>query len=130
MTVDVCPTDVVAAAPERIWALLAEPSQYERWADGVVIEGPSRPLQPGDRFVLATGPGRLFRARFDVVAMRPMEELTLDIGLPLGLRNYEVIRIGRAGEGACRVTFARPRADAHFSPSRSATASVIQVQPC
>jgi hypothetical protein len=105
MTVEVCPTDVVAAAPERIWELLTDPSQYPRWADGVVVAGPSGRVQPGDRIVLATGPLRLFRARLDVVAMCASEELTLDIGLPFGLRNHEVIRITLAGEGACRVTF-------------------------
>src|SRR5437868_418080 len=100
-----CPTDVVEAAPEAVWAQLASAGAYERWADVRLRSGPARPLAAGDRMVFGTGPGSLLTVVFDVMEMDPPRRLVLDIQLPLGLFNHEVIQISAMGPSRCRVTY-------------------------
>jgi len=105
VTVQTCPTDVVRAPGQRVWELITTPRLYPLWADSRVTGTFDRPVQPGDRIVLQTGPGHLMRATFVISSVRVPEELALDVLLPFGLVNHEVIRIGRISDGECRVTF-------------------------
>jgi uncharacterized protein YndB with AHSA1/START domain len=109
----VCPTDVVDAPAEAVWAQLVDPARWPAWADGVLVAAPARPLTAGDRLRLATGPLRLFSVRFEVLDVRPIEELRLAIALPLGLTNDETVRVTPLGPRACRLTFSR---DFRFPP--------------
>ena len=103
MALLVCPTDVVHAPAERVWELLTLPRLYPQWADARLVTAPDRPVAPGDRIALTSGPG--LRVTFDIVSLRPCEELAIDVTLPFGIVNHEVVRIGRISDGACRVTY-------------------------
>jgi uncharacterized protein YndB with AHSA1/START domain len=104
MAIQACPSDVIHASADRIWDALTIPSQLETWVEARVLDGRSGSLVAGDHLVLAAGPGGMFKIYFDVIEAERPTALTLDIGLPLGVRNHEVIRIAPVA-GACRVTF-------------------------
>jgi uncharacterized protein YndB with AHSA1/START domain len=99
-----CPTDVVNAPAERIWRLVATSGELARWSDAKVIEGPDRELRAGDRLVLGAGFGHRMKVIFQVRDAVPPRRLVIDIRLPLGVTNDEVIEITPVGANACRVT--------------------------
>src|SRR5437764_15290168 len=102
---EVCPTAVMHASADRIWHLLTTPRELARWSDTTLIDAPNRELQAGDRLVLGAGIGHRLRVTFLVrEAIRP-HRLALDIRLPLGITNDEVIRITPVGAEGCRVTY-------------------------
>jgi uncharacterized protein YndB with AHSA1/START domain len=101
----VCPTEVVSAPAERVWQLVATPKELVRWSDTTLIDGPDRELRGGDRLVLGAGLGHRLKVIFQVRdAVRP-RELALDIRLPFGVTNDEVIRLTPLGDTSCRVIF-------------------------
>jgi uncharacterized protein YndB with AHSA1/START domain len=103
MSIITCSTDVVAAAAERIWELLVDASSVARWTGTQLLEGPKRPLETGDHLVHRAGPG--LRAIFDVLEVVPRQTLRVDVAMPFGIVNHEVIELrarlkGRRGVGA------------------------------
>jgi len=105
MSIVTCPTDVVAAPPERVWELLTRPAQLARWSRAKLRQGPSRPLEAGDIVVLGAGFAHWFRVTIEVKAVEPFRQLTADVQLPLGVVNHEVVVVTPLGMGQCRVTF-------------------------
>jgi hypothetical protein len=103
MTIQACPTDVVNASVGRIWALLADAREIARWTEVPLLEGPDRPVTTGDRLVFGVGPS--MRVIFNVVRMEAPVELELNIEMPFGILNHEVIHITPLGERRCRVTY-------------------------
>ena len=103
MSIIACPTDVVAAPAERIWALLVDASSLARWTDTRLLEGPKRPLQAGDRVLYATGPG--LRGIFDVREVIPLKTMRVDVAMPFGIVNHEVIQLTPIDDAHTRVTF-------------------------
>ena len=106
--IQTCPTDLVYATVDRVWELLTVPRELEQWSAAKVIEAPARPLDTGDRLILAvgrTGLGQKIRMSFQVVEAKPPQELRLEIRLPFGITNHEVIRITPVGSRECRVTY-------------------------
>jgi hypothetical protein len=101
--IQTCPTDVVHATRARVWELITSPTSICSWADGVLVDGPARPLQAGDRVVMRSGPLRHFKVVLHVLAARPHEELALDVMLPFGVVNHESIALRAIDEGSCRV---------------------------
>jgi uncharacterized protein YndB with AHSA1/START domain len=103
--IQVCPTDIVEASPDRIWELLTNPRELADWSDTTLIEAPEREITAGDRLVLGAGLAHRFRVVFHVrQALRP-RLLSIDIRLPFGVTNDETIDISPVGSDACRVTF-------------------------
>jgi len=102
--VQVCPTDVVQASAARVWELIISPTSISSWADGVLVDGPARQLQAGDRFVMRSGPWRVFAVKFHVLGLRAREEISLDVNLPFGVVNHEVIALRALNGRRCRVT--------------------------
>ena len=101
----VCPTEVVHASAERVWQVLTTPRELVRWTRTSLIVAPDRELRGGDRLVLGAGVGHRMKVTFQVrEAIRP-QFLALDIRLPFGVTNDEVIRITPLGADACRVAF-------------------------
>jgi uncharacterized protein YndB with AHSA1/START domain len=101
----VCPTDVVDAPADRVWQLVATPSELARWSGTVLSEGPQREVRAGDRLVMRAGIGRRLKVTFRIdEAIRP-EQLSLHIRLPFGVTNDEIIRIAPLGRRASRVAF-------------------------
>jgi len=105
MSIATCPTDVVYAPRERVWERLTRPEQLARWSRAKLREGPSRPLEAGDFVVLGVGVGHWLRVTIEVKALEPFRQLTLDVHLPLGVVNHEVVVVTPLGTDRCRVTF-------------------------
>jgi len=101
----VCPTDIVNAPADRIWDLVAIPSELARWSDTHVIDAPDREVRHGDRLVLGAGIGHRLRVMLHVRNAVRLRTLALDMRLPLGVSNAETIPITPADPGGCRVTF-------------------------
>jgi hypothetical protein len=101
-TVETCPTDVVGAAVERVWALLTNPSLLH-WMDVRLIEAPARNLSVGDRALFAASFG--LRVSWTVLALDQSRSITLDIGLPFGMVNRETVVLSPLDANRCRVTF-------------------------
>ena len=99
---DVCPTDVVFAPADRVWHLLTDARELTDWSGAKLIEGPMRLASVGDRLVVRAG---IFHITFDVLDMQAPQQLTLNIGLPFGVRNHERIEITPIDANSCRVTF-------------------------
>src|SRR4051794_12183004 len=96
----ICPTDIVNAPPDRVWHLVAIPKELAQWTRSALIDAPDREVRAGDRLILGVGVGHRMKLTFRVrEAIRP-EHLALDMRLPLGVTNDEVIRITPLGADA------------------------------
>ena len=102
MSILTCPTDVVAAPAERIWALLVDPVALARWTGVTLRSGPGRPLQAGDRLRLSEWG---LAVSFDILGLEPHRTFAVDVTLPFGIVNHEVIQLSPLDSGRCRVTF-------------------------
>lgn len=97
-----CPTDVIHSSPERVWELLTNPARLG-WVGVKGIEAPARNLVAGDRLVFGAAPG--LRLSWQVLSAEPLRTLELDIKVPFGIRNHEIVVISPLGGDSCRVTF-------------------------
>lgn len=102
LTMEVCPSEIVHAPPERIWRLLTEPHELTQWSGTKLVEGPLHPLSVGDRLVLRSC---IMRLSFQVRDAQPFHYLNLDVRLPFGIINHEQIEVTSISTKACRVTF-------------------------
>ncbi len=100
--VETCPTDVVRASPQRVWDLLTDPAQLG-WLGVRVVQAPARRIAVGDRLVFGPAPG--LRLSWDVLSAEPPRTLELDVRVPFGIRNHEIVIVSPVGSGSCRVTF-------------------------
>lgn len=100
--VEACPTDVIHAPPERVWELLTNPAPFG-WVGVKVLKAPARTLTVGDRLVF--GPAPALRLSWQVLSVNPLRTLELDIKVPFGIRNQEVVVVSPVDGGGCRVTF-------------------------
>lgn len=100
---NVCPTDIVEANAETVWRCVTEPELLGRWPDGHLVQAPPRAIGAGDRVVFRTGPG--FTVVFEIGAVEPMRQVAIDVRLPFGIVNHEVVHLSPVGERRCRVTF-------------------------
>ncbi len=96
---------MIQAPAERVWRLLATPAGLERWSDAKIVKAPERPLAAGDEIVFRAGPGRFLEVRFQVIHLEPLRRLSLEVFLPFGIVNHEVVVITPQSDAACRVTF-------------------------
>jgi hypothetical protein len=101
-TFETCPTDVIHAPPERVWELLTNPGCFD-WLGVKVVEAPARTLATGDRLVFGPAPG--LRLTWDVLSVAPLRTLEIDVKVPFGIRNHEVVVVSPVGSDSCRVTF-------------------------
>jgi uncharacterized protein YndB with AHSA1/START domain len=99
---ETCPTDIIQASPERVWELLTNPARLG-WLGVKVVEAPARTLAAGDRLVFGPAPG--LRLSWDVLCVEPLRTLELDVKVPFGIRNHEVVAVSPLGSEGCRVTF-------------------------
>jgi hypothetical protein len=99
---ETCPTDVIRATPERVWELLTDPGRFD-WLGVKVIEPPARNLAVGDHLRFGPVPG--LRLSWTVLSVEPLRTVELDIKVPLGIRNHEIIVVSPVGVDSSRVTF-------------------------
>ena len=102
MAIQTCPTDVIVAPADLIWAFLTKPEKLALWSGTKLIDGPNRTLVLGDRVILGLGFG--MRVVIDVLGMEPPQKLVLDAHLPFGVVNHEVVVVTPLDAGRCRVT--------------------------
>lgn len=107
MSIVTCPTDIVAATPSVVWRLVTTPAELAHWTGAILIEPPDRAgeLHRGDRVVLGSGVRGLFRVVVDVVNVEPPKTVSLDVHLPFGVVNHDVLVITPVSASSCRVTF-------------------------
>jgi len=105
MAIQTCPTAMVEAPADHVWRLLTTPSALQRWSGIKIVKGPERPLATGDQIVFRAGLGVLLEARFQVVELERLRRLALEVHLPFGIVNHEVVVISPVSNGACRVTY-------------------------
>ena len=69
--------------------------------------GPSHPppLRTGDVLVLGAGVGGIFSVEMDILDAAPPTQLRVDVRLPFGIVNHEVVVITPVSRESCRVTF-------------------------
>lgn len=102
--IETCPTDVVAAPAERVWDLVTYAESLAGWSGARLLDGPrDRRLRAGDRLVLAAELG--LKVVLDIRALEPPHSLTVDVRLPFGVLNHEIIRIAPLGDDRSRVSF-------------------------
>ncbi|MDQ6773393.1 MAG: SRPBCC family protein [Candidatus Dormibacteraeota bacterium] len=107
MIVSVCPAAEVAAPPERVWAFLAAPEMFERWADVRLVDAePAGPVAPGQRLRFTSGAfGLRFGVTMEVGDVDAPRRLRLFIRLPFGIVNDETITISAMTGGGALVRF-------------------------
>jgi hypothetical protein len=103
MGIQVCPTEVVEASPERVWSLLIDAEAMATWSRMRVLAAPARHLVVGDRVVLVGGRG--LKLVFAVRQTEPLTRFAVEVSLPFGVVNQEVIEIRALAGGRSRVTF-------------------------
>ena len=102
-----CPTDVIAASADAVWPLLTDPAQYERWTGADVLRvSPPGAARRGQRIDFSVRALALtWPVRFAVGAVRDRESLELDVFMPFGIVNHELIVLSRLDDARTRVTF-------------------------
>jgi hypothetical protein len=103
-----CPVTTVRAPLSTVWRLLSEPSEYERWVDATLVSvEPPGALQAGQVVRLRTrAAGRWWPVRWDVLDVDPRQSrIGLDVHLPLGIVNHEVIVVRPVSEDQTFVAF-------------------------
>jgi hypothetical protein len=110
MPIHTCPTDVFSVTPNRVWDALTIPRELARWMEMRILDGPARALEAGDRLVFGVGLSstilsRAIKVYFDIKEVERPTKFALDVSLPLGVVNHEVIQITDMGPDQCRVTF-------------------------
>ena len=108
MAVSVCPTDIVHAPAERVWALLSDPAKFDLWwdahTDRITPPGPAQPGQTVEAH--AHGLGRDWPIHFAVNAVDPAHHsLDLSTHLPLGIHMHNHLTVVPIDAGSSRLTF-------------------------
>src|SRR5436190_9651625 len=95
MSFATCPTDIVHASPADVWSLVADPSLMSTWVDATLTDAPAPPrlVQVGDRLRFGAGPWHRLRVTFEILSVEAQRELAVDVHLPFGVINHEVIMI-------------------------------------
>jgi hypothetical protein len=108
MTVSVCPIAIIAAPLERVWALLANPSNYDVWwdaqTDAIVPDGPA---QPGQIVYAHTyGLGRRWKITTVVELVdAARHRIQLTTTLPLGIVAHNQLACTAVDGASTRVQF-------------------------
>jgi hypothetical protein len=108
MAFAVCPTEVVKAPIEVVWALLTTPSGWGSFFDADVLSvEPPGSAAPGQKVRVASGqwPAR-FRLLFEFTEIDAASgRLRLEIKLPFGIINHEELVCTPLGPAECRVAY-------------------------
>jgi hypothetical protein len=105
MAIQTCPTAMIETPADRVWHLLTTPSELQRWSGLKIVRGPDRPLATGDQIVFRAGLGALLDVSFQVMDLERLRRLALEVHLPFGIVNHEVVVITPESDAACRVTY-------------------------
>lgn len=113
MTVSSCPTDLVDAPIETVWALLTEPAGWSSFYDLRVIRvEPPGPARVGQRIFGESGPRWLHLAvtlTYTAIDVS-QRSLRLEVQMPLGVAVREELSCSPINDRQCRVNY-----HCHFS---------------
>ena len=103
-----CPTDVVDAPIDVVWALLTEPTGWGGFFDirNVHVDPPG-PARVGQRVQARSGPRWLrLKIGFSFTRVDPADHrLGIDVRLPLGVTVREDLSCAPLGDDRCRVSY-------------------------
>ena len=108
MAVSVCPTAVVEAPVESVWALLADPAHYDGWWDAHTFRiDPPGPAAPGQ---VIYGGGAKTRwaphVTTRIVGVDPEKhQIQFVVSLPLGMTNHQTTTVTPLNATSCRLSF-------------------------
>lgn len=108
MAVDTCPADLVNAPVDKVWSLLANPSEYDRWWDAHTTRiDPEGPAVLGQTINGWTrGLGRQWTVSIQVEAVMPEKhQIRFRSHLPLGIQAVNQITCTPVGPSTCRVQY-------------------------
>jgi uncharacterized protein YndB with AHSA1/START domain len=108
LDVNVCPSAVVEAPVERVWALMTSPEGFDTWTDASLVAAePEGPARPGQRLRLATSAfGHRFGMTIDVLEVDAQRHLLrLRVYFPFGLVEDQTTTMTPAGDGRTLVRF-------------------------
>ena len=100
MSIQTCPTTIVEAPADRVWRLLTIPAEFQRWTGLTMMKAPGRALADGDQVVFFAG-----LLRIQVIRLERPRRLKLEVHLPFGIVNHEVVVITPQSDTTCRVTY-------------------------
>ena len=108
MILSICPSDIVEAPLETVWALLTNARGWGDFFDAEVLSvEPDGPARAGQRMRLASGrwPFR-FRLLFEFSAVDfERHNLRLEIRLPFGVVNHEALHVEPLSPTRCQVSY-------------------------
>lgn len=104
MPIITCPTDVVHASADRVWQLVSDPHALAKWSGTRLWSGPSHPppLRAGDVLVLGAGAAKI---QMHILATAAPTQLRVDVWLPFGILNHELVVVTPLSPQSSRVTF-------------------------
>lgn len=108
MAVETCPADVVNASVDKVWSLLAQPSEYDRWWEAHTARiDPDGPASPGQTVHAgAKGLGKRWTFTLQVEAVAPEKhQIRFRTMLPLGISGINQITCTALGPSTCRVQY-------------------------
>jgi hypothetical protein len=104
----VCPAAVAEVEPGVVWARLLDVERYPEWADVRLVSAePPGPLAPGQRLRFTSRElGRDWPVVFEIHEVDSLRHrLGVDVRLPFGVVNHELITVAEAGPGRALVRF-------------------------
>jgi ligand-binding SRPBCC domain-containing protein len=108
MIVNVCPSGVTRAPPEKVWSVISTPRRFGEWVDATVVAvEPPGPAAPGQRIELTTPFfGRQWPLSIEVTGVDPDHRwIDLQVRLPFGVVNHEHVTLGDWQAGGTLVRF-------------------------
>ena len=108
MIVNVCPSAVTSASPERVWAILTKPESYGEWTDATYASHtPPGPFNVGTEIHMsARGLGRIRLFSIAVTGMDPGRRwVDLLVRLPFGIDNHEHLTLTETAGGGTLIRF-------------------------
>ena len=103
-----CPTSVIKAPVDIVWALLMHPEAWGEFYDiRVLAVDPAGPATVGQRIIAESGP-RVFHFKLELRFTRIdalNREMGLSVRLPLGIRVEENLVCVPLGDDQCRVSY-------------------------
>jgi uncharacterized protein YndB with AHSA1/START domain len=108
MILNVCPSGVASAPPQRVWEVLTTPQRFGEWMDAKVLTiHPPGAAQAGQRIELvAPSFGRRWPVSIDVEAVDPQHRwLELTARTPFGVVNHERVTLTEVDSGHTLIRF-------------------------